>query len=172
MNNRNRRESLFNLIFTVGLFLIVVIFAIVEIKKISTIKEENSSYSRNDGIWLIDSTGKSTCVDMTTYVDKLVAVNETATTIFGVNYSKEGQMSLLDVDCDIKDAFENLNCTRMNVEIKIGDIIYHQTYAKGVEDGFIYLIETDKEGNILRDDKGNVNILKRCDFTDIYLGEE
>lgn len=169
----NRRESLFNLIFTVGLFLIVVIFAIVEIVKFSTIKEENSSYSRNDGIWLIDSTGKSTCVDMTTYVDKLVAVNETATTIFGVNYSKEGQMSLLDVDCDIKDAFENnLNCVRMYVEITIGDTIYRQTYAKSVDDGFIYLIETDKEGNILRDDKGNVNVLKRCDFTDIYLGEE
>ena len=81
-------------------------------------------------------------------------------------------MSLLDVDCDIKDAFENLDCIRMNVEIKIGDIIYHQTYAQGVEDGFIYLIETDKEGNILRDDKGNVNVLKRCDFTNIYLGEE
>lgn len=167
----NKKESLFNLILTVGLFLTVVIFAIVEIVKFSTIKEENSS-CKGDGIWLIDSTGKSTCVDMTTYVDKLVAVNETATTIFGVNYSKEGQMSLLDVDCDIKDAFENLNCIRMNVEIKIGDIIYHQTYAKGVEDGFIYLIETDNEGSILRDDKGNVNILKKCDFTDIYLGEE
>ena len=164
----NKKESLFNLIFTVGLFLTVVIFGIVEIVKISTIKKESCS----DGIWLIDSTGKSTYVDMTTYVDKLVAVNETATTIFGVNYSKEGQMSLLDVDCDIKDAFENLNCIRMNVEINIGDIIYHQTYAKSVDDGFIYLIETDKEGNILRDDKGNVNILKRCDFTDIYLGEE
>lgn len=172
MNNRNRRESLFNLIFTVGLFLIVVIFAIVEIKKFSTIKEENSC-SGGDGIWLIDSvTGKSTCVDMTTYVDKVFAVNETATTIFGVNYSKEGQMSLLDVDCDIKDAFENLNCVRMHVEIRIGDEVYHQTYAKGVEDGFVYLIETDNEGNILRDGEGNANILKRCDFTDIYLGEE
>ena len=138
MNNRNRRESLFNLIFTVGLFLIVVIFAIVEIVKFSTIKEENS-FRGDDGIWLIDSTGKSTYVDMTTYVDGMFAVNETATTtIFGVNYSKEGQMSLLDVDCDIKDAFENLNCIRMNVEIKIGDIIYHQVYAKG-SDSFIYL---------------------------------
>ena len=88
MNNRNRRESLFNLIFTVGLFLIVVIFAIVEIKKFSTIKEENS-FRGDDGIWLIDSTGKSTYVDMTTYVDGLFAVNETATNIFGVNYSKE-----------------------------------------------------------------------------------
>ena len=171
MNNRNRRESLFNLIFTVGLFLIVVIFTIVEIKKFSTIKEENS-FRGDDGIWLIDSTGKSTYVDMTTYVDGMFAVNETATTtIFGVNYSKEGQMSLLDVDCDIKDAFENLNCIRMNVEIKIGDIIYHQVYAKG-SDSFIYLVETDEFGDILRDDKGNVNVLKRCDFTDIYLGEE
>ena len=166
----NKKESLFNLIFTVGLFLTVVIFAIVEIVKFSTIKEENSS-CKGDGIWLIDSTGKSTCVDMTTYVDKLVAVNETATTIFGVNYSKEGHMSLLDVDCDIKEAFENLNCARMHVEIRIGDTIYHQVYAKG-SDGFIYLVETDEFGNILRDDKGNVNVLKRCDFTDIYLGEE
>lgn len=169
----NRRESLFNLIFTVGLFLIVVIFAIVEIKKFSTIKEENSCSGSEDGIWLIDSTGKSTCVDMTTYVDKLISVNETATTFYGVNYSKEGQMSLLDVDCDIKEAFENLNCVRMRVEIRIGDIIYHQTYAKGSDsDGFIYLVETDEFGDILRDGEGNANILKRCDFTDIYLGEE
>ena len=167
----NRRESLFNLVFTIGLFLIVLVFGIVEIVKFSTIKEENSSYSRNDGIWLIDSTGKSTCVDMTTYVDKLVAVNETATTIFGVNYSKEGHMSLLDVDCDIKEAFENLDCVRMHVEITIGDTIYHQVYAKG-SDSFIYLVEIDEFGDILRDDKGNVNILKKCDFTDIYLGEE
>ena len=166
----SKKESFFNLIFTVGLFLTVVIFAIVEIVKFSTIKE--NSCRGDDGIWLMDSvTGKSTCVDMTTYVDKVFAVNETATTIFGVNYSKEGQMSLLDVDCDIKDAFENLNCVRMNVEIKIGDTIYHQTYAKGV-DGFTYLVETDEFSNILRDDNGNVNILKRCDFTDIYLGEE
>ena len=166
----SKKESFFNLIFTMGLFLTVVIFAIVEIVKFSTIKEENSC--SGDGIWLIDSvTGKSICVDMTTYVDKVFAVNETATTIFGVNYSKEGQMSLLDVDCDIKEAFENLNCVRMHVEIRIGDIIYHQTYAKG-SDGFTYLVETDEFGDILRDDKGNVNILKRCDFTDIYLGEE
>ena len=165
----NKRESLFNLVFTIGLFLIVLVFGIVEIVKFSTIKEENSN--GRDGIWLIDSTGKSTCVDMTTYVDKLVAVNETATTIFGVNYSKEGHMSLLDVDCDIKEAFENLHCVRMHVEITIGDTIYHQVYAKG-SDSFIYLVETDEFGDILRDDKGNVNVLKRCDFTDIYLGEE
>ena len=165
----NRRESLFNLVFTIGLFLIVLVFGIVEIVKFSTIKEKNSN--GRDGIWLIDSTGKSTCVDMTTYVDKLVAVNETATTIFGVNYSKEGHMSLLDVDCDIKEAFENLDCVRMHVEITIGDTIYHQVYAKG-SDSFIYLVEIDEFGDILRDDKGNVNILKKCDFTDIYLGEE
>lgn len=166
----NRRESLFNLVFTIGLFLIVLVFGIVEIVKFSTIKE--NSCRGDDGIWLMDSTGKSTYVDMTTYVDEVFAVNETAITFYGVNYSKEGKMSLLDVDCDIKEAFENLNCIRMNVEIKIGDTIYHQTYAKSVDDGFIYLIETDKDGSILRDDKGNVNILKRCDFTDIYLGEE
>ena len=165
----NKRESLFNLVFTIGLFLIVLVFGIVEIVKFSTTMEENSN--GRDGIWLIDSTGKSTCVDMTTYVDKLVAVNETATTIFGVNYSKEGHMSLLDVDCDIKEAFENLDCVRMHVEITIGDTIYHQVYAKG-SDSFIYLVETDEFGDILRDDKGNVNVLKRCDFTDIYLGEE
>ena len=90
----NKRESLFNLVFTIGLFLIVLVFGIV---KFSTIKEKNS-FRGDDGIWLIDSTGKSTYVDMTTYVDGMFAVNETATTIFGVNYSKEGQMSLLDVD--------------------------------------------------------------------------
>lgn len=170
MNNRNRRESLFNLVFTIGLFLIVLVFGIVEIVKFSTIKKENSY--KGDGIWLIDSaTGKSTYIDMTTYVDEVFAVNETAITFYGVNYSKEGNMSLLDVDCDIKEAFENLDCVRMHVEITIGDTIYHQVYAKG-SDSFIYLVETDEFGDILRDDKGNVNVLKRCDFTDIYLGEE
>lgn len=155
---------------TVGLFLTVVIVGIVEIKQISTIRETETACGGN-GFWLIDSTGKSTYVNMTTYVDKKVAVNETATTSYGVNYSKEGQMALLDVDCDVKEAFEILDCTRMHVKIEIGDVTYHQAYAKG-SDGFTYLVETDEHGNISRDSEGNATIIKRCDFADLYLGEE
>ena len=150
--------------------ILTMIIGIVEFKQISTIKNETAC--GGDGIWLMDSsTGKSTYVNMTTYVDKKVAVNEIATTSYGVNYSKEGKMSLLDVDCDIKEAFEILDCVRMRVEIKIGDITYHRAYVKG-SDGFTYLVETDKDGHILRNSEGNANILKRCDFADLYLGEE
>jgi len=159
------------LVAAVGLFLAVVIFGIVEIRQISTIRKTETAYG-GDGIWLIDSaTGKTTYVNMTTYVEKQVAVNETATTSYGVNYSKEGQMTLLDADCDVKEAFEILDCIRMYVEIKVGDIVYHQAYAKG-SDGYTYLVVTDENGNISRDGEGNATIIKRCDFADLYLGEE
>lgn len=159
------------LVAAVSLFIAVVTFGIVEIKQISTIRK-NETACGGDGIWLTDSaTGKSTYVNMTTYVEEKVAVNETATTSYGVNYSKEGQMSLLDTDCDVKEAFEILDCVRMHVKIKIGDITYYQAYAKGT-DGYTYLVETDENGNILRDSKGNATILKRCDFANLYLGEE
>ena len=105
------------------------------------------------------------------YVENKFDVAEKASTSYGIEYSKEGQMTLLDVDCDVKEAFEILDCVRMHVEIKIGDIIYHRAYAKG-SDGYTYLVETDENGNILRDSEGNAYILKRCDFADLYLGEE
>ena len=156
---------------TVVLFITVIVVGVVEIKNISTTRKIESVCG-GDGIWLIDSvTGKSTYVSPTTYVDETFNVAEKATTSYGIEYSKEGQMTLLDVDCDIKEAFEILDCVRMHVEIKIGDIIYHRAYAKG-SDGFTYLVETDKYGNILRDGEGNAYILKRCDFADLYLGEE
>ena len=156
---------------TVVLFLAVVIIGIVEIKQISTIYKTETACG-GDGIWLIDSvTGKSTYVNMTTYVDETFNVSEKAATSYGIEYFKEGKMSLLDVDCDIKEAFEILDCARMHVKITNGDIIYHRAYAKG-SDGFTYLVETDEDGNVLRDNEGNVNILKRCDFSDLYLGEE
>ena len=156
---------------TVILFLAVVIIGIVEITQNSTIKKIETSCGGN-GIWLMDSaTGKSTYVTLTTYVESEFDVAEKATTSYGIEYSKEGQMTLLDVDCDVKEAFEILDCVRMHVEIKIGDIIYHRAYAKG-SDGYTYLVETDKYGNILRDGEGNAYILKRCDFADLYLGEE
>ena len=156
---------------TVVLFLAVVIVGIVEIKQISTIRKTETACGGN-GIWLIDSaTGKSTYVDMTTYIDEEFNVAEKATTSYGIEYSKEGDMSLLDVDCDVKEAFEILDCIRMHVKVTIGDTVYHRAYAKG-SDGFTYLVETDEKGNILRDGEGNANILKRCDFADLYLGEE
>lgn len=156
---------------TAVLFLAVVIIGIVETKQNSTIKQIENTCGGN-GIWLMDSaTGKSTYVSPTTYVESEFNVAEKATTSYGIEYSKEGQMTLLDVDCDIKEAFEILDCVRMHVEIKIGDIIYHRAYAKG-SDGYTYLVETDKYGNILRDGEGNAYILKRCDFADLYLGEE
>ena len=156
---------------TAVLFLTVVIVGIVETKQNSTIKNIETACGGN-GIWLMDSaTGKSTYVSPTTYVESEFDVAEKATTSYGIEYSKEGQMTLLDVDCDIKEAFEILDCVRMHVEIKIGDIIYHRAYAKG-SDGYTYLVETDENGNILRDSEGNAYILKRCDFADLYLGEE
>ena len=156
---------------TAVLFLAVVIIGIVETKQNSTIKKIETACGGN-GIWLMDSaTGKSTYVSPTTYVESEFDVAEKATTSYGIEYSKEGQMTLLDVDCDVKEAFEILDCVRMHVEIKIGDIIYHRAYAKG-SDGYTYLVETDENGNILRDSEGNAYILKRCDFADLYLGEE
>ena len=168
MNNKSSIKLL--IITAVVLFITVVTVGIVEIKQLYTIyKMKNSSV---DGIWLTDSvTGKSTYVDMSSYVDEKVAVNEIATTSYGVNYSKEGEMSLLDVDCDVKEAFEILDCIRMYVNISKGDDEYHLAYAKG-SDGYTYLVETDEDGNILRDGEGNANILERCDFADLYLGEE
>ena len=156
---------------TAVLFLAVVTVGIVETKQNSTIKKIETACGGN-GIWLMNSaTGKSTYVSPTTYVESEFDVAEKATTSYGIEYSKEGQMTLLDVDCDVKEAFEILDCVRMHVEIKIGDIIYHRAYAKG-SDGYTYLVETDENGNILRDSEGNAYILKRCDFTDLYLGEE
>ena len=156
---------------TVVVFFTVVVVGIVETKQNSTIKQIEDACGGN-GIWLMDSaTGKSTYVSPTTYVESEFNVAEKATTSYGIEYSKEGNMSLLDVDCDIKEAFEILDCVRMRVEIKIGDIIYHRAYVKG-SDGFTYLVETDKDGHILRNSEGNANILKRCDFADLYLGEE
>ena len=159
------------LIATVALFITVVVFNISEIRKISEISKIEDACG-GDGIWLIDSaTGKSTYVSPTTYVDETFNVAEKATTSYGIEYSKEGQMTLLDVDCDVKEAFEILDCIRMHVKITNGDNIYHRAYAKG-SDGYTYLVETDENGNILRDSEGNANILKRCDFADLYLDEE
>ena len=169
MNKKSSVKIL--MLVTVVLFLAVVIVGIVEIKQISTIYKTETACG-GDGIWLMDSvTGKSTYVNMTTYVDESFKVAEKATTSYGIEYSKEGKMSLLDVDCDIKEAFEILDCVKMHIKITNGDIIYHRAYAKG-SDGFIYLVETDENGYILRDGEGNANILKRCDFSDLYLGEE
>ena len=165
--NKSSNKILSAIIATILTFII----CIVEFRKISTMMK-NETACGGDGILLTDSsTGRSTYVNMTTYVDEKVAVNEIATTSYGVNYSKEGNMSLLDVDCDVKEAFEILDCVRMRVEIKIGDIVYHQAYVKS-SDGFTYLVETDEFGNILRNSEGNANILKRCNFADLYLGEE
>lgn len=156
---------------TVVLFLTVVVIGIVETKQNSTIKQIETACGGN-GIWLMDSaTGKSTYVSPTTYVENKFDVAEKASTSYGIEYFKEGNMSLLDVDCDVKEAFEILDCIRMHVKITVGDTEYHRAYAKG-SDGFTYLVETDENGHILRDGDGNANILKRCDFADLYLGEE
>lgn len=169
MNKKSSVKIL--MLVTTVLFIAVVIIGIVEIKQISTIYKTETACG-GDGIWLMDSvTGKSTYVNMTTYVDETFNVAEIATTSYGIEYSKEGKMSLLDVDCDVKEAFEILDCVRMRIEIKIGDITYHRAYVKG-SDGFTYLVETDKDGHILKNSEGNANILKRCDFADLYLGEE
>lgn len=165
------KKSSMWLIATVAALLVAVIIGVVEIKNISTTKGIETACG-GDGLWIMDSsTGISTYVSPTTYVDERFDVAEKATTSYGIEYSKEGEMSLLDVDCDVKEAFEILDCIRMHVKITVGDTVYHRAYAKG-SDGFTYLVETDEFGNILRDGEGNANILKRCDFADLYLGEE
>lgn len=165
------KKSSMWLIATVAALFAVIIVGVVEIKNISTTKEIENVCG-GDGLWVTDSsTGISTYVSPTTYVDEKFEVAEKATTSYGIEYSKEGEMSLLDVDCDVKEAFEILDCIRMHVKITVGDTEYHRAYAKG-SDGFTYLVETDENGNILRDGEGNANILKRCDFADLYLGEE
>ena len=169
MNKKSSVKLL--LVATVVLFIAVIVIGVVEIKNIFATRKIEATCGGN-GIWLMNSvTGKSTYVSPTTYVESEFDVAEKATTSYGIEYSKEGQMTLLDVDCDIKEAFEILDCVRMHVEIKIGDIIYHRAYVKG-SDGYTYLVETDENGNILRDSEGNAYILKRCDFADLYLGEE
>ena len=91
---------------TAVLFLAVITVGIVETKQNSTIKKIETACGGN-GIWLMDSaTGKSTYVSPTTYVESEFDVAEKAETSYGIEYSKEGQMTLLDVDCDVKEAFE------------------------------------------------------------------
>jgi hypothetical protein len=165
------KKSSFWLLATVAVLLTAVIVGVVEIKNISTTRKIESTCG-GDGLWVMDSsTGVSTYVSPTTYVEDKFNVAEKATTSYGIEYSKEGEMSLLDVDCDVKEAFEILDCIRMHVKVTVGDTEYHRAYAKG-SDGFTYLVETDEFGNILRDGEGNATILKRCDFADLYLGED
>ena len=126
---------------TIVMFIAVVGVAIVEIKQISTINDIKTVCGDVDGIWLTDSsTGKSTRINVAKYVEEKVDVNELATTSYGVNYSKEGEMTLLDVDCDVKEAFEILDCIKMHVKITVGNTEYYQAYARG-SDGFTYLVK-------------------------------
>ena len=151
----------------------VIVIGALEVHSI--IKSANllkNASACGEGLYVTDShTGKTSYVDLNTYVDETYDVVEKASTSYGIEYFKEGKMNLLDVDCDVKEAFEILDCVRMHVKITIGDMIHYRAYAKG-SDGFTYLVETDESGNILRDSEGNAIIIKRCDFADLYLGEE
>lgn len=147
------------------------VFEICSIKNTTNLLK-NAGACGGEGLYITDSsTGKTSYVDLTTYVDEKFDVAEKATTSYGVEYSKEGKMNLLDVDCDVKEAFEILDCVRMHVKISNGDMTHYRAYAKG-SDGYTYLVETDEFGNISRDSEGNAKIIKRCDFADLYLGEE
>lgn len=157
-----------------AMFIVVTVIGIFEIRSIINTANllKDSEACGGEGLYITDSnTGKTSYVDLTTYVDEKFDVVEKATTSYGVEYSKEGKMNLLDVDCDVKEAFEILDCVRMHVKISNGDMTHYRAYAKG-SDGNTYLVETDESGNILRDSEGNAIIIKRCDFADLYLGEE
>ena len=159
-----------NLILIVATFIVMMatlIFGIVEIKQISTMKNPCGG----NGITILDSQGNETFISTATYVDRHVYAEEKAETEFGLEYTKEGVTNLLNIDCDVKEAFQILDCIRMQVKIKIGDVTHYRAYAKG-SDGFTYLVETDEFGNILRDGEGNARIISRCDFADLYLGED
>lgn len=153
----NKESSIKRLyIVTAVLFIAVVIFGIVDIKQMYTIcKAKEAVIAANE----------------LSHVDEKIAVKETASTSYGVNYSKEGEMSLDDVDEDVEEAFEILDCVRMRIEIKFRGNVYYRAYTKG-SDGFTYLVETDESGNILRDDDGNAYVIKRCEFGDLYFGEQ
>lgn len=163
-----------------GLFIMtLVILMVANVILVSSIFSEKKKIDEEkaieaacggSGIWVMNSDGKATYITEETYVDKKVWANELAQTDFA-SYTKEGEMTLLDVDCDVKEAFEILNCIRMHVTITIGDKTLYRAYARG-SDGYTYLVETDSNGSILRDDAGNAFILQRCDFADLYLGSE
>jgi len=160
-----------------GLFIFVLVIlmvanVIVVSSIFSEIKEEKAIEAAcgGNGIWVMNSDGNATYVSPETYVEEKVWANELAQTNF-TSYTKEGEMTLFDIDCDVKEAFEILNCVRMYVTITIGDRTLYRAYAKG-SDGYTYLVETDSNGSILRDDAGNAFILQRCDFADLYLGSE
>lgn len=159
-------------LFIMALVILMVANVILVSSIFSEIKEEKAIEDAcgGRGIWVMSSDGNATYVSPETYVEKKVWANELAQTNFA-SYTKEGEMSLFDIDCDVKEAFEILNCIRMHVSITIGDSTLYRAYAKG-SDGYTYLVETDSDGSILRDNSGNAFILQRCDFADLYLGSE
>ena len=152
---------------TAVLATVVIIFGAVIIKKVTA----TTTPCGGEGLWIEDSQGNSTFISSATYVERHVYAEEKAETEFGLEYTKQGVTNLLNIDCDVKEAFEILDCIRMHVKITVGDTDYHRAYAKG-SDGFTYLVETDQFGNILRDGEGNAKIISRCNFADLYLGEE
>ena len=153
---------------TAVLATVVIIFGAVIIKKVTAI---TTTPCGGNGITILDSQGNETYVSTATYVERHVYAEEKAETEFGLEYTKQGVTNLLNIDCDVKEAFEILDCIRMQVKIQIGDATHYRAYAKG-SDGFTYLVETDEFGNILRDGEGNAKIISRCDFADLYLGED
>lgn len=153
---------------TAVLATVVIIFGAVIIKKVTAI---TTTPCGGNGIIILDSQGNETYVSTATYVERHVYAEEKAETEFGLEYTKQGVTNLLNIDCDVKEAFEILDCIRMQVKIQIGDVTHYRAYAKG-SDGFTYLVETDEFGNILRDGEGKAKIISRCDFADLYLGED
>ena len=151
---------------TVLIIALILIIGIAGIRDISTMRRSNPC--GGNGIYITDSSGKSTFVSTNTYVSRPVYASESLETD-GDEYTKEGLTTLLNIDCDVKEAFELLDDVQMRVKMTIGNTEKYQAYVRG-SDGFIYLVRTDSEGTILRDENGVAEIVKRCDFADLYLG--
>ena len=153
---------------TITLVALILVVGIVGIKDISAIRKSNSC--GDNGIYITDSSGKSTFVSTDNYVSRPIYASESLETD-GDEYVKEGLTTLLNIDCDVKEAFELLDEVQMKVKMTIGDVELYQSYVRG-SDGYTYLVRTDKYGNILRDKDGFPDIIKRCDFANLYLESE
>ena len=151
------------------MIIMVIAIGIVGIKDISTIK---SKMCGNDGLYITDSSGNTTFISAANYVDRPIYASETID-VDGDQYFKEGITTLLDIDCDVKEAFDTIKFdeVQMKVKMSVGNIELYQSYVRG-SDGYTYLVRTDEYGNILRDKDGFPDIIKRCDFANLYLESE
>ena len=158
--------------FSISLIAIITMAIAIGIVGVYDISAIKSKMCGDDGLYITDSSGNTTFVTTANYVDRPIYASETID-VDGDQYFKEGITTLLDIDCDVKEAFDIIKFdeVQMKVKMTIGDVELYQSYVRG-SDGYTYLVRTDKYGNILRDKDGFPDIIKRCDFANLYLESE